>query len=84
MAKRETNTQLAREILKKSELDSDEKIISLDIKSLYNNVPLKEAVEKALRKLYEQVNHPKTSRKNLKKLLNLTVSKVHFKFNGFW
>ena len=30
----ETNTQMAREILEKTELDSDEGIISLDVKSL--------------------------------------------------
>ena len=41
----EKNTQMAREILEKIELDSDESIISLDVKSLYTNVPLKEAVE---------------------------------------
>ena len=75
----ETNTQMAREILEKTELDSDERIISLDVKSLYTNVPLNEAVEIALRRLYEQVNSPETSRKTMKKLLNLAVSKVHFK-----
>ena len=45
----ETNTQMAREILAKTELDSDESIISPDVKSLSTNVPLKEAVEIALR-----------------------------------
>ena len=80
----ETNTQMAREILEKTELDSDESIISLDVKSLYTNVPLKEAIEIALRRLYEQVNPPETSRKTMKKLHNLAVSKVHFKCNGLW
>ena len=80
----ETNTQMAREILEKTELDSDESIISLDVKSLYTNVPLKEAIEIALRRLYEQVNPPETSRKTMKKLQNLAVSKVHFKCNGLW
>ena len=80
----ETNTQMSRVILEKTELDSDESIISLDIKSLYTNFPLKEAVEKALRRLYEQVNPPETSRKTMKKHLNLAVSKVHFKCNGLW
>ncbi|XP_063710298.1 uncharacterized protein LOC134838911 [Symsagittifera roscoffensis] len=80
----ETNTQMAREILEKTELDSDESIISSDVKSLYTNFPLKEAVEIALRRLYEQVNPPETSRKTMKKLLNLSVSKVHFKCNDLW
>ena len=70
--------------MEKTELGSDESIISLDVKSLYTNVPLKEAVEIALRRLYEQVNPPERSRKTMKKLPNLAVSKVHFKSNGLW
>ena len=80
----EKNTQMAREILEKTELDSDESIISLDVKSLYTNVSLKEAVEIGLRRLYEQVNPPETSRETMKKLCNLARSKVHFKCNGLW
>ena len=57
---------MAREILEKTEMDSDESIISLDMKSLYTNVLLKEAVGLALRRLYEQVNPPETSRKTMK------------------
>ena len=37
----ETNTQMAWEILEKTKLDSDVSIISLDVKSLYNNIPIK-------------------------------------------
>ena len=80
----ETNTQLAREILEKAVLDSDERLISLDIKSLHTDVPLKQAVKLALSISYEQVNPPETSRKTMKKQLNLAVSKVHFKSNGLW
>ena len=75
---------MAREILEKTELDSDESIISLDVKSLYTNVPLKQVVVIALRRLYEQFNPPETSRKTMKKQLNLAVSKVHVKCNGLW
>ena len=75
---------MAIDILEKTELDSDESIISLDVKSLYTFVPLKEAVEIAPRRLYERVNPPETSRKTMKKLLNLAVSKVHFTCNGLW
>ena len=56
----------------------------LIVKSLYTNFPLKEAVEIALRRIYEQVNPPETSRKTMKKLLNMAMSKVHFKCNGLW
>ena len=80
----ETNTQMARDILEKTELDSGENIISLDVKNLFTNVPLREAVELAQRRLYEQVNPSEISRKTMKKLLNLSVSKVHFKCNGLW
>ena len=73
---------MAREILEKTELDSDESINSPDVKSLYTNFTLKEAVEIALRRLYEQINPPETSRTTMKKLLNLAVSKVDFKCNG--
>ena len=75
---------MVREILEKTELDSDESEISLDFKSLHAIVPLMEAVEIALRRLYEQVNPPETSCKTMKKLLNLAVSKVHFKCTGSW
>ena len=61
---------MAREILEKTELDSDESIISPHVKSLYTNV--------------HYVNPPETSRKTMKKLLNLAVSKVHFKCNSLW
>ena len=36
---------MAREILEKTKLDYDESIISYDVKSLYSNVPLMEAVK---------------------------------------
>ena len=77
----ETNTQMAWEILEKTELDSEESINSPDVKSLYTNVPLKKAIEIALRRFYEQINPPETSRTTMKKLLNLAVSKVHFECN---
>ena len=44
----ETNTEEARETIENIALDPDETIISLSVKSLYNNVPLKEAIETAL------------------------------------
>ena len=41
----EINTKEARETIENIALDPDETIISLDVKSLYTNVPLKEAIE---------------------------------------
>ena len=75
---------MACEILEKTKLDSDESKISLDVMSLYSNVPLGEADEIGLWRLYKQANPPETSRKTLNKLLNLAVGKVHFKCNCLW
>ena len=71
--------------MEKTELDSDESIISLDVKSLNTNIPLKEAVELALRRLYEQVNPPETSPKTIKKTAEFgSECEVNFKCNGLW
>ena len=50
----ETNVKEARKIFEKTELASDENIISLDVKSLPTIVPLEQPIDIALRKLYEQ------------------------------
>ena len=65
-------------------MDSEESIILLDVKSFYNKVSLKEAVEIPQRRLYEQINPLEQSCKTMKKLLILAVVKVHFKGNGLW
>ena len=70
--------------MEKTKLDSDESISSLDVESLYTNDRLKDSVELAARRLYEQINTPETSRKTTKKLLNLAVSRVYFKGNCLW
>ena len=54
----ETNTKEARETIENIALDPDEIIKSFDVKSLYTNVPLKEAIEIALQKLYNQESPP--------------------------
>ena len=48
-------------------------MISLDVKSLYTNLPLKEALDIALRKLYEQDEPTSIARK----VLNMAVSQAH-------
>ena len=45
----ETNLLEARENLKSSIVEPNELLISLDVKSLYTNVPMKEALDIALR-----------------------------------
>ena len=54
------------------------------MKSLYTNVPLKEAIEIALQKLYSQESPPEIQRATMKRLLNMAVSKVCFKCNDSW
>ena len=75
---------MAREICEKTQFDSDESITSLDVKSLYTNIPLKEDVEIDMMRVYEQIKTQELSRKSLKTLLNLAVSKVHFERNVLW
>ena len=80
----ETNSLYPRGILESINLEPNENLISLDVKSLYTNVPLKEAIDIALRKLYEQDEPPSIARKTMKRLLNMAISRVHFKCNETW
>ena len=80
----ETNTQDARKALKSLTLENGEQIVSLDVKSLYTNVPVEEAIEIALRKLYSNNLAPDNPRSAMKSLLKLAVTNVHFKCNGIW
>ncbi|XP_063727466.1 uncharacterized protein LOC134855016 [Symsagittifera roscoffensis] len=81
----ETNSLDAREIFENTNLEPNENLISLDVKSLYTNVPLKNIpIDIALRKLYEQDEQPSIARKTMKRLLNMAVSQIHFKCNETW
>ena len=80
----ETNSLDAREILESTNLEPNENLISLDVKSLYTNVPLEEAIDIALGKLYEQGEPPSMARKTMKRLLNMADCQVHFKSNEIW
>ena len=77
----ETNSLDAREILESISLDPNENLITLDVESFYTNVPLKEALDIALRKLYEQDEPTSIARKTTKRLMNMAVIQVHFKCN---
>ena len=72
----ETNTKDARETIENIAQDPDETIKSLDVKTLYTNVPLKQVIELALKKLYSQVSPPEIQRAIMKRLLKMAVSKV--------
>ena len=77
----ETNTNDARKTLEQIKLEKDEKILSLDVKSLYTNVPIKEAINIAQRSLYARDDKPDILRTTMKRLLELAVINVHFKCN---
>ena len=51
------------------------------MKSLYTNVPLKEAIEIALQNLYSQESPPQIRRTIMKGLLNMALGKVYFRCN---
>ena len=80
----ETNSLDAREILESISFEPKEILISPYLKSLYTNIPLKEAIHFALRKLYEQDEPLSIARKTMKRMLNMAISQVHFKCNETW
>ena len=71
----ETNTKDARKTIENIALDPDETIISLDVKRLYTDIPLKEAIKNALQKMYSQESPPEIQRATMKRLLNIVISK---------
>ena len=80
----EASTLDARRQLESIKLGSVESIVSLDVKSLYTNVPVNEAIEIALRSLYSSDHAPEISRSTLKALLKLALTNVWFKCNERW
>ena len=56
----------------------------MDVKSLYTNVPVKEAISNALRSVYARDDKPDMPRTTMKRLLELAVTNVHFKCNESW
>ena len=65
-------------------VEKDEQLLSLDVKSLYTNVPVKEAIYIALRSHYATDYKADIPRTTKKRLLELAVPNVHFKCNESW
>ena len=80
----ETNTPDAKNALESLTLEDGEQIVCLDVKSLYTNVPVEEAIEIALRGLRSSNLAPGIPRSAMKSLLKLAVTNVHFKYKGIW
>ena len=80
----ETNSKGARAALEATKLDEDELVVSLDVKNLYTNVPVEEAIEIALKELYSSDEVPEIPRSAMKSLSRLLVTNFHFKCNKTW
>ena len=80
----DTNSKDARAALEAIKLDEDGLVVSFDVKSLYTNVPVEEAIKIALKELYSSDKVMEIPRSAMKSLLRLTVTNVHFKFNNMW
>ena len=77
----ETNSNDARKSLEQIKLEKDKQSLSLDVKSLYTNVPVKETINIALRSFYARDDKPDIPRTTMKRLLKSAVINVHFKCN---
>ena len=51
------SSKLIAESLKDIELDKDDEIVSFDVKSLYTNVPVKEAIDDCTNLLFWQLSY---------------------------
>ena len=80
----ETNSKDARAALEATKLDEYELVVYLNVKSLYTNVSVEEAIEIALKELYSSDEVPEIPRSAMKSLLRLAVKNVHFKCNKMW
>ena len=65
-------------------MTGDEQLVALDVTSLYTNVPVAEAIEIAVQKVYLQNEPPPLQKEVFKKLLQLAVANVHFKCGAKW
>ena len=80
----ETSTTDARRKLESIKLGPDESIVSVDVKRLYTNVLVSEAIEIARRSLYSSVHAAEMSRSTLKTLLKPALTNICFKCNDKW
>ena len=80
----ETNIKDAQKTLEQIKFERDEQILSLDVKRLYTNVPVKEAINIALRSLYARDDKPDITKTTMKRLQQFAITDVHFKCNESW
>ena len=58
----ETNSLETRQVLERISIEPNENVISLDVKSLFTKIPLKEAIDIAPRKFFERDEPPSIAR----------------------
>ena len=80
----DTDTTITRELIPEVKLAGDEQLVSLDVTSLNTNVPVAEAIEIAVQKVYLKSELPPLQKEVFKRLLQLAVSNVHFKCGAKW
>ena len=80
----ETCTPAKKDLLASSTIDEDETVFSLDVKSLYTNVPVQEAIIHAVECLYSSECVPEFEKDVFIQLMKLAVTEVHFMACGQW
>ena len=71
-------------ILRDTHLEDGEEIFSLDVKSLYTNVPMQKAIDLACDTLFTGDKTPPISRTTCHKLMELSVTNVWFMSGEDW
>ena len=79
----ETSTKEMSERLRATALEPDETIFSMDVKSLYTNVPVHEAIDLAIETLYMS-QEPEIERDTLRRLMEMAVTEVWFMAGTQW
>ena len=80
----ETSTAKTMAILRETHLEDEEEIFSLDVKSLYTNVPVHEAIDLACDTLFTGDKTPPISRTTCHKLMELSNTNVWFMSGEDW
>ena len=77
------NTKNFADNIKNENMQKGYKMVSLDVKSLFTNVPLDRTINIILKRIYDQAElQTFLTRSELKEMLLLCTKKVHFTFNG--
>ena len=73
-----------RDVVMAITLDPDETLFSMDVKSLYTNVPVMEAIDLACDALYNTSAPPGLTKSTFKRLMELAVTNVWFLCDSEW